>query len=516
MVKNQPVTSTVTSFLSLSFNLCYNNDKKAGLFMSEFSNYFKECIHTNHINVSLLARQSGIHRTLLQKIMTGARLPSDETFFEKVLPYMMLSLRQQEDLMSLYNIEKIGKEHYYQHMIVKSFIEHLQVRSHIESPMLKLEIESQPKKDTYCVHDRFSLIQCISSALGRVKVSKDPKVYLLMQDADPSIYDFIASALYGRSDVRFTHLLCFQSAELTSPKQLQFNIRLCESITPMLLCGCDYHPMCYYHSNAEDQSYYAPYPYVFLTEDCVINIQKDLSGAIIDHEPSILNQFQEFIDKRMAISIPIIRQYQQPAEILMPYLQELSKTPSTDTVYSFMQEPCILPLFPVELTLNKLKKEIKQDTIMMDMLKKYLEMVHDHDQLIIFFTKAGLYRLMDTGRISEVPHHLYEPFTMEERLLVLKALITEQKKGSYHAYMINDKFSFHQDLSISVYSENRIIFRYGIDADGSSFLLNELSFGTILVDFFRYLPNSDMVEKQADTMLFLEHVYRQYAKHPNV
>ena len=35
--------------------------------MSDFSNYFKDCIHQNHVNVSLLSRQSGINRTLLQK-----------------------------------------------------------------------------------------------------------------------------------------------------------------------------------------------------------------------------------------------------------------------------------------------------------------------------------------------------------------------------------------------------------------------------------------------------------------
>ena len=117
--------------------------------MSDFSNYFKDCIHKNHVNVSLLSRQSGINRTLLQKIIAGNRLPSDESFFEKVLPFMMLSLRQQEELMQLYHIEKIGKEAYDQHMIIKSFIEHLQANANVESPMLKINVESEPKKETY-------------------------------------------------------------------------------------------------------------------------------------------------------------------------------------------------------------------------------------------------------------------------------------------------------------------------------------------------------------------------------
>lgn len=478
--------------------------------MSDFSNYFKDCITKNHINVSQLARQSGIHRTLLQKIMTGARMPSDESFFEKVLPYMMLSLHQQEELLNHYNIEKIGKDLYYQHMIVKSFIEHLQAISRVESPMLQMKIESTPRKDTYCIHDKYSLIQCISSALGRAKTRKNPTIYLLLQNADHSIYDFIASALYGRNDVKLIHLLCFQSADVESSKQLQFNIQLCESITPLLLCGCDYHPMCYYHSNAEDQSYYAPYPYVFLTSDVVINFRKDLSGAFIAREPSILNQFQEFFEKRQSISIPIIKQYHKPQDILMPYLQEMNNISLHDKVYSFMHEPCILPLIDIDLAMGKLHDDILSNPVVYQSLRDYLMKLKQMEHLITYFTKAGLYHFMDTGRISEIPDEMYVPLTLNERLTILKTMIEKQKEGRYHAYMIVDHFNFSRDLSISVYKENRIIFRYGIDVNGACFMLSELSFGTILVEFFQYLQTSRLVEKAENTLHFLEQLYQQY------
>ena len=477
--------------------------------MSDFSNYFKDCIHQNHVNVSLLSRQSGINRTLLQKIITGARIPSEESFLEKVLPYMMLSLRQQEELMRLYHIEKIGKEAYSQHMIIKSFIEHLQANAHVESPMLKMSIESEPKKETYCVYDKYSLIQCMSSALGRVKTKKDPVVYLLMQDADPSIYDFIASALYGRKDVTLIHLLCFQSANVASKAELLFNIKLCESFTPLLLCGCNYQPLCYYHSSAVDQSYYAPYPYVFLTDDCVINFRKDLSGALITHEPGILNQFQDFIEKRKSISISIIQRHHRPTEILQPYLQELNKTSFDDPICSFMQEPCVLPLFPMEEIIKKIKPEIRKDQHAMHMLQDYLEKLHQMKDMTIYFTRTGLYQFMETGQISEVPSYMYEPFNMQERKMILKKMIEQQESSHYHAYLVNNKFTFHQSLSIAVYSENRILFRYGMDDRGTSFLFHELSFGTMLSDFFQFLKTSSMVEKPEDTMAFLLSVYQQ-------
>lgn len=478
--------------------------------MSEFSDYFKDCIHKNHINVSQLARQSGIHRTLLQKIMTGARLPSDEIFLEKVIPFMMLSLRQQEELYSLYQIEKMGRNQYHQHMIIKSFLEHLQSDRKVESPMLNLRVESQPKKDTYGIVDKFGLIQCISSALGRAKEKQNAEVYLLMQDADSSIYDFIASSLYGRKDITLHHILCFQSAETDSLKQLQFNIRLYESITPLLLCGCNYQPMCYYHSNAQDQSDYAPYPYFFLSEDCIINFRKHLNGAIITHEQPILHQFYEFFMKRKAVSIPIILQYQTPIQVIRPYLLEMKRTPIHDCIYTFTQEPFALPLFPIEKALAKLKPEYQKDGIHLPLFHTYLTKLHQMQKIIVYFTKGGLYQFMETGSIGEVPNSMYDTLTMQERLEILNEMIKRQENGSYCAYIVNEKFALHRNLAITVYSENRIIFRYGVNEEGTSFLLNELSFGNMMVSFFDTLRHSNLVNKEEDTIAFLYHVLQEY------
>lgn len=478
--------------------------------MSEFSDYFKECIHKNHMNVSQLSRQSGIHRTLIQKVMTGARLPNDETFLEKVMPFMMLSLRQQEELHNFYQIERMGKEQYHQHMIIKSFLEHLQADRKVESPLLNMKVESQPKKDTYCISDKFSLIQCMSSALGRAKQKSHSEVYLLMQDADSSLYDFIASSLYGRKDITLHQILCFQSAETDSLKQLQFNIRLYENITPLLLCGCNYQPICYYHSNAQDQSDYAPYPYVLLCDDCLINFRKDLSKAIIIHERAILRQYHDFFMKRKAVSIPIILQYQTPMEVIRPYLQELTASTTYDCVYTFTQEPFALPLFPMEKALAKLKPEYVNDGIHFPLFQSYLKKLHQMEKIIVYFTKSGLIHFMNTGMVGEVPASFYSPLTLAERLEILSEMISQQKQGRYCAYLVNEKFEFHRNLSITVYCENRVIFRYGINEEGTSFLLNELSFGNMMVSFFDSLRHSHLVDKESETLKFLQHVLSEY------
>ena len=70
---------------------------------------------------------------------------------------------------------------------------------------------------------------------------------------------------------------------------------------------------------------------------------------------------------------------------------------------------CVLPLFPMEEIIKKIKPEIRKDQHAMHMLQDYLEKLHQMKDMTIYFTRTGLYRFMETGQISEVPSYMYEP-----------------------------------------------------------------------------------------------------------
>ena len=77
--------------------------------MSKFSEKLSSYITTSGYNVYQLAKESSLDRTTLQKTARGQRLPSLD-YIKDICRYIKISQKQEEELVTLYQIEKQGRE----------------------------------------------------------------------------------------------------------------------------------------------------------------------------------------------------------------------------------------------------------------------------------------------------------------------------------------------------------------------------------------------------------------------
>ena len=75
--------------------------------MSEFSDKLSEYIVKSGSNVYQLAKEASLDRTTLQKTAKGQRLPSLD-YIREICQYIKISSNQEEELVRLYKIEKLG------------------------------------------------------------------------------------------------------------------------------------------------------------------------------------------------------------------------------------------------------------------------------------------------------------------------------------------------------------------------------------------------------------------------
>ena len=75
--------------------------------MSEFSDKLSEYIAKSGSNVYQLAKEASLDRTTLQKTAKGQRLPSLD-YIREICQYIKISSKQEEELVRLYKIEKLG------------------------------------------------------------------------------------------------------------------------------------------------------------------------------------------------------------------------------------------------------------------------------------------------------------------------------------------------------------------------------------------------------------------------
>ena len=89
---------------------------------NNFSILFKQYIHSSQLSISLLAKRSGIDRTLIQKYISGNRLPQNYGIVEKIIQFLALTQLQKIELKHLYKLEKIGHERFNKLLLLKNII----------------------------------------------------------------------------------------------------------------------------------------------------------------------------------------------------------------------------------------------------------------------------------------------------------------------------------------------------------------------------------------------------------
>ena len=90
-----------------------------------FSVLLDYLIKNHTYNNKKLAQETGIDRTVIQKYISGARLPSSYDNIEIIADKLTLSKEERNMLYDAYKIEKVGYEKYEQLKLIKKIIENI-------------------------------------------------------------------------------------------------------------------------------------------------------------------------------------------------------------------------------------------------------------------------------------------------------------------------------------------------------------------------------------------------------
>ena len=128
--------------------------------MSDFSERCKQLLLESGSNVYQISKRSGLDRTSLQRMITGNRMPGPK-FVREFCSNLRINPVEEEELLKLYIIEKVGKPVYQNRLYVKNLIEGIAETFHhplpyhfdykITYPPASNEIFQNEKKNiTYC------------------------------------------------------------------------------------------------------------------------------------------------------------------------------------------------------------------------------------------------------------------------------------------------------------------------------------------------------------------------------
>lgn len=477
--------------------------------MNDFSKKLKSHIARLDIKILQLSKASGVDRTLIQKILTGTRLPAERKTVEKIISVMMLTTQEEEELYRLYKISKMGESVYSRHMLVKDLI----------------ECFGEKKINSLCnvkseYHHDFSDFPKLSTVIGSNDVNaifkaiieseackKDGVIQILMQPDNEVLINLLTMIGNEHSNLTIEHVFCLQNS-IREKDDNFYNITCIKRIAPLLLSGCQYDPLIYYDDVKAHFSRSTLFPFVVLTKDKMMCISNDYNNAMVFQEPDFLELYQSSYQQIKNMAKPLIVKLNNIIENYMYYKEK--EQSSKCVAYELMEQPC----FSWFLTEDLMKKYIKSDMqcwsdLISDVAsraKRYQEAIDNKHTLRSYFSKAGVDNFLKTGRIDEIPSAIYNPIEQEDCIEIIKQMYRCYLGGSYYTRLYdNNVLKLNRNLTVASFDESTICFVYNkADAESVYFAINEPSITYAIHSFLIYIEESDMVLSEKETIEFIK------------
>lgn len=467
--------------------------------MSDFSEKCRQYIEDTGTNIYQLSKASGLDRTSLQRMVTGKRLPGPE-FIAQFCLYLRINPKQKQELMELYELERIGKSTYYTRKYIQNILEHLaapdfSVRSYSPAVSLKHQIQLS-----------FAIGEELRAFLEQALLYPQQTPSLLT-NFPPNCIDFFRIILHlsekhnKKFDLKHLFYLC-QNPEKSD--DINSTLELLQSTLSFALTHYPYQPFFYYSKKAHIDTSALLYPYYLVTENNVLLLSGNLQSSIQLNNPDVVQKYHEEAQIQFQAAAPFLFMHREPEEILRFY-QDLaaSKQISSRVLES---QPCVFSmLYDPNVWSSALGEE---NTIDFKAMKESFENRFPAPYTFHnYFTLNGLERFCKTGRFSGPYSCLPVQFSFSVRQKMLEHFLnTSFKTGNYTMLksppLLTDRAYYEAFSDYSLFlcflnKQNKFL----------GFYISESYIGQVFFDYFSSLETSTIAYSLEETReIIINHI----------
>ncbi len=419
--------------------------------MNTFSGLLNSLVHQKDISVYPMSQYCGIERTLLYKYLNGKDHPADQAVVERMADFMRLSPAECEELITAWQIEKVGWKEWSNRRNVEEFL----LNFPDVSKLSEVSEGNYPEKTADGTGDipaemhrtgmsadgaaalsgtaaRYPDCRALptQTALNHVvnqvilEESQKEKGHLcLMLQPD---YDYLLHLLSGLGEygqkLAVEHILCLGNSRQKDRDFCDHNLVYLQKILPLYVSALDYNVYYYYDAVESHFSNLNGFSCMLLTSDCAITCTSDFQTGILYGKPEIVQMLREHFNTCREKCSPFFSPVHSIQDTCKMSIKFFS---GSDEYYSLQPEPCLIPFLTPDLVNRLVISELPEREKLIPLLNEFLkqrQFTLSDGNYHIFHTRNGIRRFMETGRVYEIPEELYLPFPPEDRKLLLYRL----------------------------------------------------------------------------------------------
>lgn len=399
--------------------------------MLDFATLLSTHIHNKDVKTYALAQFCGIDRANMYKIIKGQRKPTSLEMVHNICKFMRLSPTEQFEMEEAYRIALIGSENYYRRKAVLRFFEEfrLPIFRLPSTPPTELPNDTENIILLNSQHEvNRSLFYTISSELKR----QDGRIDLLIQPDSEFLMNILATGDYDSSSVKIRHIICLNNTQTVTSSRQNYNLNSLKQIIP--LYSNHYQYDCYYYYDNVDSvtNAFSLFPYAVITPKCVYLLTADMQSGLTTTDSESLRFFSCLYEQYWRNSSPLLHPSNN-LYVQLEYAQGTIQPPNHS--YSFQMLPCLTPFLTIEFLEKYILKTLPERKKLILSLQKYVEKLRDRDKYFAIHyicSLDGIRKFLEIGRVGEYPPQYCNPFSLRDRIYLIRQLMTAMRTKRYH------------------------------------------------------------------------------------
>ncbi len=463
---------------------------------TDFSARITDYVESSGYTVYKLSQITGLGRTAIHQVMSGRLVPAHD-FFERLSSAFMITPQQKAELTELYFREKMGSRLYDEQKRLIEMIEKLP-QYYIDSTKT-LSVGDVSEISTGAVNGLFNVNRALMELIGRETGRPEPIVCSTVPFSNKAFFELVMQ-IFGKSSGKavFEHFIRIYK---TGENSLEHNMDTLENLLKMSMnTGVSYRPYSHYiHEDAVDDI--VPiYPYFVVTSEYTALVAADFRSAFITDDAAVMSAASEHIRSLKSNSVLAVEQIDESR--MFGIFAESSRA----FIKSIEFQPCLSKYLTFDVVKRRLIDIPEKDIIIETLAKNFFTPEQLEFTLTqpaeCFYTERGLEYFAETGAMLNMPGHLLEPLSEEERIYILK----EMKKdiGGYFKLLDDEKISIPGFIQLILLKNQKCIVSCLMEKKNFCCVLSEQSLFNAFYGLMETLNESDLTMPNEKAVQYID------------
>lgn len=479
--------------------------------MSGFSELLTEYVGRGVYSKRQVAEMCGIDRTMLQKILSGGRKPKNEDFVIKIGSKLAISAEELKRLLEEYHILDVGTDTYYQRKEVEGFIKDFYkgIKNPPRSEKFKIAPYDDNDDEISCKCGKYNIANRLYNLLARELNDDGGDILLYIQ---PDYSDIIAALLnVCGENTRMRHIICLGNG--SERDTLRQNMSIFHKILPFVLTDSEYNVRYYYENVLSHRNSMQLFTNYIIVNRTVIMFDYNEDNAIFIKNEDVYNMVHNSFENIWRNSEVLIN-YNDDAtayvkNIFRPgSLQHRMLEYGPDIRLELIDGIC------KDILANDIpERETYIDTLLQDIAKFRTSIEEDEKPVKVYFTRAGLRRFVESGRVDNMPVKLKNNnISQEIRFKLLEQLIDDMDNNIQSIYIVNDDvFGVTDKEMLELDSNGHLIMTRSSQSGGMQFMdVSEQGLINAFHDFFENLETDSRVTMGDSAKMYIQDIINEY------